>query len=180
MWNTGRKSFRKRFENQSVRIRQFCLLSLLLSVIVLARCVPRCTPHSSQLPECLLNTIDSFYSAIENDNHEDRIALFTEDAIMLPNHGSPMRGKDTIAAVVRSGEGWTFRIRNRFILDAHISGGMAYTVNAYEYTTHRQGETPQWHKTKNVHIWRKDLQGAWKLHVDIWNSDVPLGTFDSE
>jgi ketosteroid isomerase-like protein len=31
-----------------------------------------------------------------------------------------------------------------------------------------------------VHIWRRDPSGDWKLAVDIWNSDVPIGKFPEE
>ena len=53
-------------------------------------------------------------------------------------------------------------------------------MNSYFYTYHTEGAEPQWHQTKNVHIWRRDPGGGWKLHVDIWNSDVPIDEFRNE
>ena len=73
-----------------------------------------------------------------------------------------------------------FRIRDRELIHASVTGGMAYTVNSYEYTYHRTEDDPQWHKTKNVHIWRRNSNGEWRLELDIWNSDVPVGDFTSE
>lgn len=125
----------------------------------------------SRMPPELARTIDAFYRAIEIDDHEARIELFDEHAMLLPNHGTPIEGREAIARVIRGGEGWVFRIRDREILDVDVDGRIAYTVNAYAYTYHPRGEEPQWHPTKNVHIWRRGDDGAWRLRVDIWNAD---------
>jgi ketosteroid isomerase-like protein len=53
-------------------------------------------------------------------------------------------------------------------------------VNSYYYTWHAPDDKPQWHKTKNVHIWARDAEGDWKLRVDIWNSDVRVADFADE
>jgi ketosteroid isomerase-like protein len=109
------------------------------------------------------------------------IAIFSGcGAIMMPNHWTIYNGKETIAAVIKSGEGSVFKIRDREIVDMDVSGSLAYTVNSYYYTYHAEGADPQWHKTKNVHIWKRDAGGQWKLHVDIWNSDVPMSEFPNE
>jgi imidazolonepropionase-like amidohydrolase/ketosteroid isomerase-like protein len=123
-----------------------------------------------RMPPELARAIDAFYRAIENDDHEARIALFSEGALMLPNHGAPIVGRNAIARVIRDGEGWVFRIRDREILDIGADGDIAYTVNSYAYTYHPRGEDPRWHPTKNVHIWKQGADGMWRLHVDIWNA----------
>jgi len=128
----------------------------------------------------LTQTIDAFYAAIEAADGEARIAMFTDDAIMMPNHWTRYEGKEQIAEVIRSGEGSVFKIRDREIVDMDVSGDIAYTVNSYYYTWHAADGEPQWHKTKNVHIWKKDADCQWKLHVDIWNSDVPMSQFAEE
>jgi ketosteroid isomerase-like protein len=128
-------------------------------------------PPEPSLPPALTAAIDSFYQTIESDSHEARIGLFSDDALMMPNHGDRIEGKAAIAEVIRAGEDWVFRLRNRTRLDEGFGGNVAYTVNAYDYTYHPAGEDPNWHATKNVHIWKRDSGGEWKLHVDIWNAD---------
>ena len=135
---------------------------------------------STDWPSDLQKATDAFYTAVETDDVEARIALFSDDAIMMPNHWTRTEGREAIAAALRSGEGWVFRLRNRTVVDRHVAGDLAYVANAYEYTWHRDDDPPQWHRTKNVHIWRRDADGAWKLHLDIWNSDAPLNEFDAE
>ena len=132
------------------------------------------------LPAELVTTIESFYSSVESGDVEGRIALFSDDIVMMPNHWTVSRGIEPVAAMFRSTEGTVFRIRDREVLKASCSGNVAYTVNSYYYTYHAEGDEPQWHKTKNVHIWGRDPEGAWKLELDIWNSDVPMSVFADE
>lgn len=132
------------------------------------------------LPAELRTAIDAFYRAIETDAVETRVGLLAEDAVLMPDHWTLIEGKEAVAEVFRGGEGWVFRLRDREIVRAEVSGDLAYTVNSYFYTYHRADGEPQWHKTKNVHVWRRDDVGAWKLAVDIWNSDVGREEFERE
>ena len=43
------------------------------------------------------------------------------------------------------------------------------TVDSF-YAAVNSGDQAEWHKTKNVHVWKKQANGSWRLHVDIWNS----------
>ena len=160
------------------------LTTMVLSGVLMLGCAQRQQQQDKSIPPDLLATIDAFYAAIENADTETRIALFAEDAIMMPNHWTMSRGKDKIAEMMRSSAEWVFKLRDRKVVDIDVSGDIAYTVNSYYYTWHAEGAEPQWHKTKNVHIWKyvteKDIEGSWKLHVDIWNSDVFLSQFPNE
>jgi len=138
------------------------------------------SPRQPEIPADLRAAVDAFYAAVEAGDGEARIAMFTDDALMMPNHWTPWRGRDAIRAVIGEGGDSVFRIRGRRLLDVGVSGDLAYTVNAYYYTYHDAGAEPQWHKTKNVHIWKRGGAGRWKLHVDIWNSDVPMAKFAGE
>ena len=82
--------------------------------------------------------------------------------------------------MLRSGQAYIFKIRDREMIDFESSGKLAYTVNSYYYTWHAKKDTAQWHNTKNVHLWKLDHDDNWKLHLDIWNSNVPLNAFDAE
>ena len=135
---------------------------------------------AEQLPDDLMSVIDSFYAAIENDDIETRVALLDDEVVMMPNHWTMTAGKETVAAGLRAAAGGVFRIRDLEIIHADVSDSLAYTVNSYYYTWHAPEDEAQWHKTKNVHVWVRDAEGAWKLRVDIWNSDVRLTDFADE
>jgi ketosteroid isomerase-like protein len=128
----------------------------------------------------LTDTISKFYESIEAGDPEIRIPLLAEDVILMPNHWTIMSGKETVAESFRRSAEAVFRIRDREVIQMQVGKDLAYTVNSYYYTYHLKGDQEQWHRTKNVHIWRRDPSGAWKLAVDIWNSDVPIGQFAEE
>lgn len=150
---------------------------LILSIVFGSGCSP--TPEE-EVPADLLSAMDSFYHAIQAGDTEAWIELFSDDAMMMPDHGAARQGKTSIAELIREGGGTEFRMRDHEIVDMDVSGHIAYTVNSYYYTNHASAEAPQWHKAKNVHVWKRDAAGDWKLHVDIWNSDVPMEQFADE
>lgn len=124
--------------------------------------------------------INGFYESIEAGDPEARIALLADDVILMPNHWTPVQGKEAVSQSIRGSGSAVFQLKDREIVHIEVSGNLAYTVNSYFYTYHLQGQPAQWHRTKNVHIWRRQPSGEWKLAVDIWNSDVPLGQFELE
>jgi ketosteroid isomerase-like protein len=167
------------------------MLRTALAVLALFAAVVPCAAEDVQeweaevdvtmaLPDDLVETIEAFYASIEGDDVESRIALVAEDMVMMPNHWTISRGLEPVSEILRASAEHVFKIRDREIVKADYSGDVAYTVNSYFYTWHAKGDEPQWHKTKNVHIWRRDAEGLWKLEVDIWNSDVPIAAFADE
>ncbi len=51
---------------------------------------------------------------------------------------------------------------------------MGYTMGLGEITMDGPDGEPLVESVRDFHVWRKDVDGAWKLVVDIWNSPVPL------
>jgi ketosteroid isomerase-like protein len=148
---------------------KYARLGALLCILSSAKaCTPATNPDNG-LAE-LEQAVAAFYRAVDSGDKDAHAEMFTSGALMMPNNGAIIRGKEDIGAVVRGGAGWVFRIRNLVRAELDLSGDIAYTVNEYEYTWHAEGEEPTWNPTKNIHIWRRQPDGSWKLHVDIWNS----------
>ena len=116
-----------------------------------------------------LAAVDSFYEAVNAGDQAAHAALFTNDAWMLSDDWHISRG-EALKTSIRDRTGWVFRLKDIERLEYGTSGKLGYTVNQYYYTYHPEGEPAEWHKTKNVHIWKRQADGAWRLHVDIWNA----------
>lgn len=140
----------------------------LLAAFIAAACAPAVEQDDGRTE--LESTIASFYDAVESGDKNAHAEMFSDGALMMPNNSAILSGKVDIGEMIRGGEGWVFRIRNLERVELDLSGDIAYTVNQYEYTWHQEGDDPTWHPTKNIHIWRRQADGGWKLHVDIWNS----------
>ncbi len=140
----------------------------IFSVLLLLSLNVFCQDKSIE-PDLLKEAINKFYLAIEKGDTKTRLALFADDAIMMPPGAGIVKGIKDITEVVMDTT-YVFKIKDKEIVSIDISGSIAYTVNTYFYTYHLKGSEPVWHKTKNVHIWKKDINGNWKLNVDIWNA----------
>jgi len=121
----------------------------------------------------LIQTIYQFYESIEKGNINDRLSLFSPDAIILPNNSELFKfTEEQRQKWIASDKEWDFRLKDIEHIEIEMSGDIAYSINSYYYTYHKKGAEPEWHKTKNVHIWKKQKDKTWKLHADIWNSSA--------
>jgi uncharacterized protein (TIGR02246 family) len=117
--------------------------------------------------------VAAFYDAVNAGDADAVVALLTDDAIMMPNNGDMVVGKEAVEQIWRAGAASGFTIRDLRSVEVSSSGDIGYRVNSYFYGFVQEGTETDWHKTKNVHIWRRQPDGSWKLHIDIWNSSIP-------
>jgi len=138
--------------------------------------------HAEESTEAadVMEPISAYYTALEAGDVDARMELLAEDVILMLNHWTMMRGKDMVSESFRRGATAVFKLQDRETLHVEVSGNIAYTVNSYYYTYHGKDQPEQWHKTKNVHFWRQNASGKWKLAADIWNNDVTLDQFSQE
>jgi ketosteroid isomerase-like protein len=86
----------------------------------------------------------------------------------MPNSFEMIRVKEKVAKLYAADTATVvFKIKDRICVEMEIYDSIAYTVNSSYYTWHNKGDDPNWRKTKNIHLWKKDEQGNWKLHLDI-------------
>jgi uncharacterized protein (TIGR02246 family) len=143
-----------------------------LSLISFAMLIISCQTNTDQETDMpnLMKTIDEFYTAIEAGDFEKRMELFADSAIVMPNGGQIIRGREVIKERWAPFQEYVFQIKDLERLEVKISANFAHTINSYYYTSHLPGEEAVWHKTKNIHIWQRQADGSWKLYLDIWNS----------
>jgi ketosteroid isomerase-like protein len=161
-------------------IQRFCILVVVVLAGLSIVAAVTYSAADEALPADLRAVIMTFYESIDSCDVETRIGLLADDVVMMPNHWTMIRGKDAVAESFRGSSDSVFKLRDRVMVRAVVNGDMAYTVNSYDYTYHSKDGGPQWHKTKNVHVWRRTLGGDWRLEIDIWNSDVPISEFENE
>ena len=56
------------------------------------------------------------------------------------------------------------------------SGDLGYTVNLLDVAIRDSSGNTTNERFRDLHIWRKDAAGNWKVVYDIWNSERPLAT----
>lgn len=139
----------------------------LLIVFILAGCSSKTEEKNK---EELFVCLDNFYKFIEEGKTDQRLQLYADSAIIMPNYGELIYFDETARLRWKGyDEEYIFRIKDLERIKLEILGSTAYVINKYYYTFHAKTDTANWKKTKNIHIWKR-LNNKWLLYADIWNS----------
>ena len=103
-------------------------------------------------------------------------AAYTDNAILMPPNHSPLEGKQAI-------EKYLTEIASQFqasnfqlsILEVDVQGDTTIVRGTYSANFTIPGvEAPMEDRGKTLQIWKKQADGSWKIHRDIWNSNMPI------
>ncbi len=97
-------------------------------------------------------------------------ALYTDDATLMPPDSDMIKGRGGIEAFWKGG--LQMGIKEAVLTSVDVSGGgdFAYEIGRFALKIQPEGQQPIDQNGKYVVVWKKAADGAWKLHVDIWNS----------
>jgi uncharacterized protein (TIGR02246 family) len=104
------------------------------------------------------------------------VANYADDAFWLPPNSPLVHGKVAIR------EGWAKLMGNPgFTIDWQINtlevgraGDLAYTIYAYQMTLNGANGKPITDQGKDLVVWKKQPDGAWKMAAETFNSDSPI------
>ena len=101
-------------------------------------------------------------------------SLYTEDARLLPPNSEMIEGKEGIEAFW--GGGLEMGIKGAVLTTVDVLGlgDMVCEIGEYDLTIQPEGQEEIKDRGKYLVIWKKAADGTWKLHVDIWNTNLPL------
>jgi ketosteroid isomerase-like protein len=94
------------------------------------------------------------------------VAVFLEDAFMLPPNQPMLRGKKAIKELI---QGWIDDIGGTIsnpTMEFGVEGDLAYQVATYAF---KDTKSPD--QGKFVEIFRRQQDGSWKVYLTIYNSD---------
>jgi uncharacterized protein (TIGR02246 family) len=103
-------------------------------------------------------------------------AAYTDDAILMPPNHSPLEGIQAIvqylAEIAPQFQASNFQLS---ILEVDVQGDTTIVRGTYSSsftvpgTDARMGD-----RGKTLNVWKRQADGSWKLHRDIWNSNMPI------
>jgi uncharacterized protein (TIGR02246 family) len=127
--------------------------------------------------EAIKAVIADYVSGYESRDVENFVKVFTRDAVRMPPNSPSVVGSEGIRAYY---EKW-FEHQSLDVAivptEIHVAGGWAYAYGTYEATVilgDNEGSSKDYGKWLN--IYKKGVDGAWKFHRNIWNSDLPVST----
>ncbi len=123
-----------------------------------------------------IRTVDAQMVAAINASDLDRwLGFLTDDAILMPANAPAVVGKEAIrefvSALMASAELTVSHDLSK--VEVSRSGDLAYVSYAYEIVlTPPEGQAVT-DRGKDISVFKKQLDGSWKVVIDIWNSDQP-------
>jgi len=110
-----------------------------------------------------------YSDAIQKNNLADAVALYTDDATMVPPDGELIKGKQAIEELYKK----FFQMGMKEIVLTTIevggSGGTVYEIGKTRVRIQPEGQAAILDSTKYLVIWNRQTDGTWKVHADIWN-----------
>ena len=151
------------------------IVLLLIICSVFTFCNSSESSNLSQIEETLRKADSSLQDAINRKDLDLLLSFYSTDAYLLPTAEPIVKGKESIRAE------WNhiFEIPNfdskSTLTKIEISkgGDMAYSMGYYEATMMGEDGNMTQEPGKWVSIWKKQSDGAWRIIVDMYNTDIP-------
>ena len=116
--------------------------------------------------------------AMVDSDFETMLSYYAEDAVLLPNWGQKVVGKEAIRKKMESDResGLSFESFTGKTEEAWECDGKVYAVGSYALSLTLPGMgRPIADKGKFIGVWRRSSDGTLEIIYDIWNTDVPVG-----
>lgn len=111
-----------------------------------------------------------FVEAYNRGDAAGAVAVYTDDATILPPGSPRVSGRDGIQAFWQGAMDSGVRAVDLHTDDLEVAGDMAREIGTATLTIRAVGGAEQTATAKFVVVWaRRD--GDWRWHTDIWNTD---------
>lgn len=111
-----------------------------------------------------------FSEAFARGDARSLAALYTPDAIVFPPDSEMIRGNDAIGKFWVTARDGGVQSATLTTVDVGRSGDVAFEAGTVSLVVQPAGAAPSTVTDKYVVVWKRQPDGAWKLHRDIWNS----------
>ncbi|MGH7802730.1 MAG: YybH family protein [Candidatus Binatia bacterium] len=110
--------------------------------------------------------------AIDARDEKAISALYTSDAVVLPPDAEMIVGSKTgIEALWKESFAQGMKSFKLETVNVERSGDVAVETGRFTGKVAPEGKPEMTIAGKYLVVWKKDKDGTWKLHRDIWNSD---------
>lgn len=97
-------------------------------------------------------------------------AMYTSDAIVLPPDSEMIVGREAIGAFWKATRDSGVQSATLTTIDVGTSGDIAYEIGKVSLAVRPPGKELTTAVAKYLVVWKRQADGSWKLHRDIWNS----------
>ncbi len=133
--------------------------------------------HNTDEVRAAIAAIDKkFMEDVNRGDAAAGAAAYTDDAVLMPPNHSPLEGKQAIrkylAEIGSQLQASNFQLS---ILEVDVQGDTTIVRGTYSSSFTVPGtDAPMEDRGKTLNVWKRQADGSWKLHRDIWNSNMPI------
>jgi uncharacterized protein (TIGR02246 family) len=114
-----------------------------------------------------------FSAAFERGDAAGVAALYTQDAMLFPPDSEIVKGRQAIGDFWQATHKSGVKSAKLTTLDVGTSGDVAYEVGTVLLAIQPEGKPAATASAKYVVVWKRQADGSWQLHRDIWNNLPP-------
>ena len=158
-------------------IRKFAPVTIalvLLTALALTACAPPPAKHDTAADEkAMRDGTDAWAKAYNSGDVETIVAMYTEDAIMMPPDMPPAAGRAAMREFMTADiAGAKAAGVTLVLLDSSegVSGDLGWHSGTFKVTDASGASAGT---GKFCETWRRGADGKWLILRDIWNNDAP-------
>jgi uncharacterized protein (TIGR02246 family) len=111
----------------------------------------------------------AFSEAFAKGDFKTLANMYTEDAILMPPDGEMVKGRPAIEAFWKGAQQSGLTGAQLTVVEVTSSGDQATEVGTAVLTLKPANQPEAKQNGKYLVMWKRQPDGTWKLHRDIWN-----------
>jgi len=145
------------------------VMSLLGTLLAQLSCSRSEIYDAGQIRKSIEEVNATYSEAIQEGNLAGVVAGYADDATMIPPDGELIKGKQAIEEYYRT----LFQMGMKEVvlttIEVEGSGGTVYEIGKTRVRIQPEGQEAIQDSSKYLVIWKRQADGTWKVHADIWN-----------
>ena len=151
-------------------MRPLIIVMFLLGIsLVQLSCSRPETFDTAQIRKSIEEVNATYSEAIQEGNLAGVVAGYADDATMVPPDGGLIRGKQAIEEDYKT----LFQMGMKEVvlttIEVEGTGGTVYEIGKTRVRIQPEGQQAIQDSSKYLVIWKRQADGMWKVHVDIWS-----------
>ena len=157
-----------------MRLSPYACVFLLCLPLALVCCATPEAMDVAQVRKSIEEAGVRFAQAFNRGDATSVAAMYTDDATILPPNGEMIQGREGFQGFFTGAIEGGMKDFTLTTVDVGWSGDTAYEIGKYTLKIQPEGQEGTTDAGKYVLVWKRQPDGAWKIHADIWNSSMPL------